>query len=164
MIDEIKKWVEDFVSVHNDELGTVPCPFAKKAMFDNTIEYKEFNNSGVSSLRHQLYELVNSEWNDTNEVLVLYAETSAMSPDELSSTVLQFNNTCKHLDLDLVALEDHPDDTETVNNVTMNFGKGILVLIQRLSKLNRASKILKKQGYYDNWSEENYNDVVGWRE
>jgi len=38
-----------------------------------------------------------------------------------------------------------------------------LVLVQRLSKLNNASEILKNQGYYDNWPKENYDDVVRWR-
>ena len=163
MIDDIKQWVEDFVSVHNDELGTVPCPFAKKAMLDNTIAYREFFDSDITSLRHQLYELVNGGWDDTNEVLVLHAGTDVLSVDELQANVLQFNNTCKQLDKDLVALEDHPNDLEEVNGVTMNFGKCILVLVQRLSKLNKASAMLKKQGYYANWSQENYDDVVGWR-
>ena len=36
----------------------------------------------------------------------------------------------------------------------MNFGKAILILVQRLSKLNKASDILKKKGYYDNWPKE----------
>ena len=42
----------------------------------------------------------------------------------------------------------------------MNFGKCSLVLVQRLSKLNTASTILKKQGYYDEWPDANYDDVV----
>jgi hypothetical protein len=86
-----------------------------------------------------------------------------MSVEELQATVTQFNNTCSYLNKDLVALEDHPSDPEEVNGVTMNFGKCILVLVQRLSKLNKASAMLKKQGYYDNWSQENYDDVVSWR-
>jgi hypothetical protein len=64
---------------------------------------------------------------------------------------------------DIVALEDHPNDPEILSGETMNFGKAILVLVQRLSKLNGASKILKKQGYYDKWPDENYDDVVRWR-
>ena len=64
---------------------------------------------------------------------------------------------------DLVALEDHPDDKEIINGVQMNFGKCILVLVQRLSKLNEASNILKEKGYYDNWSKENLDDTVAWR-
>lgn len=164
MVEEIKQWVEEFVSVKHKTLNIIPCPFAKQALMNDTIIYREFNGEGVESLRHQLYELVNSEWDDTNEVLVLYADTNSMSVNDTSNYVLQFNNTCKHLGLDLVALEDHPDDPEILNGVEMNFGKAILVLVQRLSKLNRASAILKQKGYYDNWPEENYNDVVKWRE
>jgi len=163
MINDIKQWVEDFVSVHNIELGTVPCPFAKQAMLNDTIAYKEFKDEGTSTLRFQFYELVNDGWDDDNEVLVLYANTYEMSVEELQATVTQFNNTCSYLNKDLVALEDHPSDPEEVNGVTMNFGKCILVLVQRLSKLNKASAMLKKQGYYDNWSQENYDDVVSWR-
>lgn len=163
MIDDIKQWVEDFVTVHNTELGTVPCPYAKSAMLKNTIAYKEFKDEGTSTLRFQFYELVNDGWDDANEVLVLYANTHEMSVEELQAVVLQFNNTCSHLNKDLVALEDHPHAPEVINGATMNFDKGILVLVQRLSKLNKASEILKKQGYYDNWSQENIDDVVTWR-
>jgi len=45
----------------------------------------------------------------------------------------------------------------------MNFGKCSLILVQRLSKLTEASNILKEKGYYDNWSQENLDDVVIWR-
>ena len=71
MINDIKQWVEEFVSVHNTELGTVPCPFAKQAMLNDTIAYKEFKDEGTSTLRFQFYELVNDGWDDDNEVLVL---------------------------------------------------------------------------------------------
>ena len=64
---------------------------------------------------------------------------------------------------DIVSLEDHPNDVEIVNGVQMNFGLCGIVLIQRLSKLNKASKILRKQGYYKNWSKQNLEDVVEWR-
>lgn len=161
--ESIKLWIKDFVSVYNENIDTIPCPFAKQAMIDKKIKYKKFSNNDLENLRHQFYELVNNGWDDSNEVLILYADTSQMSVDDLSSVVLQFNNTCKHLNLDLVALEDHPDDVETINGVKMNFGEAILVLVQRLSKLTKASKILERQGYYKHWSKENLSDVVDWR-
>jgi hypothetical protein len=161
--ENIQEWISDWVSQHNPTLGAVPCPFAKQAMLNDTIVYREFSNSDLTSLRHQLYELANGDWDDTKEVLVLYASTGTLSVDELQVDVLRFNNTCKQSNKDLVALEDHPNDPEVINGVTMNFGKGILVLIQRLSKLNKASAILSKQGYYNNWTQENLDDVVNWR-
>ena len=64
---------------------------------------------------------------------------------------------------DFVVLEDHPKIEENVNGVIMNNGKYAICLMQRLSKINRFSDILKRQGYYDVWSEENLEDVVNWR-
>ena len=37
MIEEIKTWILNFVSVHNETIGTVPCPFAKQAMAVDTV-------------------------------------------------------------------------------------------------------------------------------
>ena len=65
--------------------------------------------------------------------------------------------------MNLLALEDHPQAEENVNGVIMNNGKYPIVLMQRLSKIQNFSNILKKQGYYDVWSEENLDDVVNWR-
>jgi hypothetical protein len=156
MIDDIKQWVEDFVSVHNTELGTVPCPFAKQAVLKKTIKY--VNTERISE---QLVSTLDN-WTDDYEVVVLYTDTLLYTPNEVSDIVDKFNELAmKH---DIVALEDHPSDSEVINGVKMNFGKAILVLVQRLSKLNKASAILKRQGYYDNWSQENYDDVVRWRE
>ena len=100
-------------------------------------------------------------WSDKYEVVVLYTDTELYTPQEVSDIVERFNKLA--MSRDIVALEDHPDDPEILNGVEMNFGKAILVLVQRLSKLNKASDILKKRGYYDDWPEENYNDVVAWR-
>jgi hypothetical protein len=89
--------------------------------------------------------------------------TNEMSPTEVSNTVKIFNDNAMKNKIDIVALEDHPEDPEILNGISMNFGKAILILVQRLTKLNNASKILKKKGYYDNWPKENYDDVVKWR-
>ena len=155
MVEEIKQWVEEFVSVKNEKLDKIPCPFAKQAILQDTIKYVSTQRIGDS-----LLELIDN-WSDRYEVVVLYTETELYSASEVSDIVKRFNKLA--MPRDIVALEDHPDDPEILNGVEMNFGKAILVLVQRLSKLNKASDILKKRGYYDDWPEENYNDVVAWR-
>ncbi len=157
MIEEIKKWISEFVSVHNSTLGQVPCPFAKQALVSNKIEYKEVDrNNTLSTLVH-----LADHWNDDFEVVCLYATNDQFTPVELVELVDAFNNNA--MELDIVALEDHPDDPEEWKTVSLNFGKCILILVQRLSKLNQASKILKKRGYYTTWDKEHYDDVVTWR-
>jgi len=157
MIKDIQKWIEEFVSEHNTEIGQVPCPFAKEAMLKERINY-------VSGGKHTITPLLDSladNWDDKYEVVVVYADKDELTPNQLRILVEDFNKFAR--DKDVVALEDHPDDPEILNGVSMNFGKAILILVQRLSKLNKASDILKKKGYYDNWPKENYDDVVKWR-
>ena len=45
----------------------------------------------------------------------------------------------------------------------MNHGGLILVVIQRLSKINKHTKMLQEGKYYDRWSKDNLDDVVTWR-
>lgn len=59
-----------------------------------------------------------------------------------------------------IALEDHPDHVEQVDDLVFNQGEYALVLVQEADKLVKARKILKKQNYYKNWPEEYYEDVV----
>lgn len=147
----IEEWIEKFVSVHNDALNSIPCPFAKAAL----IKYHETEDVG-QSLSNTL-----NNWSDDAHVVVIYTATTNYTPEELQTIVKDFNKVSMREDL--VALEDHPDDEEIINGVKMNFGKCILILVQRLSVINRKSEWLKEQGYYDNWSEENLDDVVNWR-
>ena len=157
MIKDIEKWIAEFVSVHNETIGQVPCPFAKQAMLDERINY-------VPGGKHTITPLLNSlasNWDEKYEVVVVYADKDELTPNELKTIVDDFNRFAR--DKDVVALEDHPNDPEILNGVSMNFGKAILILVQRLSKLNKASDILKKKGYYDNWPKDNYDDVVSWR-
>ena len=147
----IEEWIEKFVSVHNDALNSIPCPFAKAAL----IKYHETEDVG-QSLSNTL-----NNWSDDAHVVVIYTATTNYTPEELQTIVKDFNKVSMREDI--VALEDHPDDEEIINGVKMNFGKCILILVQRLSVINRKSEWLKEQGYYDNWSEENLDDVVNWR-
>jgi len=63
-----------------------------------------------------------------------------------------------------VILEDHPQITEKVKTVKLNNGHYILFLVQRLSKLNRYSKMLEKGPYYKNWSKTYLESVKGFRD
>jgi len=151
MKKEIQKWIDDFVSVHNPAYGQTPCPYARAAK----VKYVRAKN-----IAEALADVKNN-WTDDFEVVCIYTATKNYTPWMTSKLVDVFNMEMMYTDL--VALEDHPDDKEIINGVQMNFGKCILVLVQRLSKLNEASNILKEKGYYDNWSKENVDDTVAWR-
>ena len=63
-----------------------------------------------------------------------------------------------------MVLEDHPDINEKVKQVKLNNGHYILFLAQRLSKLNKFSKMLETGPYYRNWSKDYLRSVKGFRD
>jgi len=63
-----------------------------------------------------------------------------------------------------VVLEDHPDIDERVKHVKLNNGHYTLFLAQKLSKLNRFSRMLESGPYYKNWSRSYLESVKGFRD
>ena len=159
-IDEAKEymlqWISDFVSKPNPLLNNFPpCPFAKQAMLEKKIDFE------VADKDINLYLCEKSgRWTDDVDVCCIFVP--GVDPDVLSNLVMDVNKNYL-MPMNLLALEDHPQAEENVNGVIMNNGKYPIVLMQRLSKIQNFSNILKKQGYYDVWSEENLDDVVNWR-
>ena len=69
-----------------------------------------------------------------------------------------------YMNKDIVVLEDHPKIKEVIKGVSLSNGRYILLLAQRLSKLNRFSKQLTNTKYYKNWTKKHLADVVKWRD
>ena len=151
MVEQIKKWIDEFVSVHNEQYGQTPCPYAKNAL----VKYVKTNN-----IDWELKKILDCGL--LHEVICIYTATENYTPYELHHYVMEWNTIA--MKKDLVALEDHPHSPEIINGVQMNFGHCILILVQKLSKLTAASNILKEKGYYDNWTQEDLDEVVIWRE
>ena len=151
MVEKIKKWIEEFVSVHNEDYGQIPCPYARAAQ----VKYVNTDN-----IDWELKKILDCGL--LHEVICIYTATENYTPYELHHYVMEWNTIA--MKKDLVALEDHPLSEEIINGVQMNFGHCILILVQRLSKLTAASNTLKKKGYYDNWTQEDLDEVVTWRE
>ena len=153
MKNEIIKWMQDFVEQPNPKLGDwAPCPYAQAARLNNQIEIVEGRNALTD------FESIDL---DSKEVWVFWYPIEQYTGEEFAKITKELNNTL--MKSDIVVLEDHPDLVETVNGVYMNFDKASLLIIQSLSKLNQASDKLRRQGYYDNWSQEEVDEVVTWR-
>ena len=156
---DIKTWVFDWVSQHNESLGHIPCPFAKQAILQDKIEYLWCDS--LSELSITLVGLV--EQGLPKDVVAIGMDPGMISPADLSMMIKQANDRW-FLPSGLVALEDHPDEPEIIAGAKMNQGTWAIVLVQETAKLNAASKMLAKQGYYDNWTKEQLDDVVTWRQ
>tara|TARA_Y100001935_G_scaffold245153_1_gene238423 strand:+ start:479 stop:805 length:327 start_codon:yes stop_codon:yes gene_type:complete len=99
---------------------------------------------------------------DEIDVLCMIAEPDHFTAAQTVGLAEQLNNY--FMQRDVVVLEDHPDISESVKHVKLNNGHYTLFLAQRLSKLNRFSKMLESGSYYKNWSKNYLAEVKGFRE
>jgi len=150
---ELNAWLVNFVEKSNTHLGDwPPCPYAKQARINNQI-LTVFD----SPLNFETYLNYIGEY----EVVIICFDHTKFTASQVELFVKHTNSILMWKDY--VILEDHPDSEEYINGIKMNFGFCGLLILQRLSKLNFASKQLKDKGYYDTWSKENLDDVVNWR-
>jgi hypothetical protein len=155
---DVSAWILNWVSKYNTQLETTPCPFARQALLTNKVDWHY--SKSLSDLELKLISVAHKGL--SNDVLIIGLDPLTIRATDLSQTIQIYNNKLL-LPNDIVALEDHPDDVEYVNNVKMNHGNWALILLQNNSKLNSASEILRHQGYYKLWTPEQLDDVVNWR-
>ena len=146
--EDIERWIVDFVEVKNPALGGwPPCPYARKARLDQDFDVR----LGLAPI-HDLIQISKTGLEGKSVVILAY-NPKETSDRELSYAVDLCNKEFL-LPNDLLALEDHPEDPEIVNGVSMNQGTYALALVQRLSDLNEKSKLVARKDFYDTWPEE----------
>lgn len=155
LLKKLNAWLSEVVEKPNTLLGNwAPCPYAKQARLQNKIEIIVTDNL-VKAVEE------GKKFLESKEVVIIAFDHNLIDALALQKLVEDINQ--KLMLEDYVLLEDHPNLPEFINTVKMNFDYCGLLLMQRLSKINDAADKLRQQGYYDNWSEENYDDVVSWR-
>jgi hypothetical protein len=145
---DIESWIQNFVEVPHPALGGwAPCPYARKARLDKDFDVR----LGLAPM-HDLIQISKHGLGNKSVVIIVYnpkSYTHAEFSAELNTANQQFL-----LPNNLLALEDHPEDPEIVNGVSMNHGTYALALVQSLSDLNEKSKLVARKGFYDTWPEE----------
>ena len=151
----IREWIHSFLTKDNADLGGwAPCPYAHMARWSVRV--------GTDDLAGDIIAVADS-WDDQHDVVILAYDPRLWDPELFSGTVDTANY---HLlaPVNLVALEDHPDQVESVNGVVFNNQFFALVMIQRYDKLAQATRMLKRTDYYDRWPADYYEHVVGFRD
>jgi len=160
----IQNWIETFLSIPSKTFNNLPpCPFAKQAMLEDKIkcvELKDIYNISMSSYFIAELENFSYHWPKNTEVVILGCDPTLISSEELSRAVGHANDQFLH-NRGFIALEDHPNEKEQVQNTVLNNGKYAVSFLQQKDKLELARKSLRKQNYYVNWDQGYYNEVVG---
>jgi len=145
---DIEAWIVNFVEVPHPALGGFPpCPYARSARLKKSYE--------VYLGTDPYYDLKNrARYGMGNKEVVIYVYDPQEWPHELFAASIDSANQEFLLNVDILALEDHPTDIENVNGVIMNQGKYALALVQSLSDLNEKAKLVARKGFYDTWPED----------
>lgn len=144
---DIQQWIQDFVEVPRDELGGwPPCPFARAARLNNLLDIRAGSIDPYVDTR----SITDMQGLD---VIALVYDAAEFGAEEFNDLVDRANDAwlSSH---GLIALADHPSDTEEVCGVVMNQGQYALVFVQDLGKLNGFAQQLARQGFYDAWPED----------
>ena len=169
IIEDVRIWSKHFLEVPNLHLGGVPaCPFAKKAWLDKKVwvAVKTKNSTYKKELNDCLKNLDFTK----KEILIFCDPYYSYSPDELHMATEDFNEWYNRKDFYFMSF--HPSNPATEeeqkflvspNNDTNLSGpdyKYSMMLVQKFSQLQEASDKLHKQGYYEMWPDEYYQEVV----
>ena len=158
-VDYITRWMKEFVEQEHPVFAGLPaCPYARQARLSGRVRMIHMTSAEPDSNCWQ--HISNTDF-DKTDALVLILDPKRWTLKYTHDVVDQLNSV--FMPRDVVVLEDHPKQKEEINGVIVNNGRYTLLLCQRLSTLNRFSEILKKKGYYDQWSKKNIADVVTWR-
>ena len=157
MESNIQDWIVERLSVSLPNFNNMPaCPFAKQALLDQKVKIVNVSNNNEFVETMKQYA---TAWPHNIEVLVLGCSPELITSEELSNIVEDANTTFLK-DNGLLALEDHPTDPEYAAGYHVNEGNWALVLLQSKEKIVSARKILERRGYYKNWDQEYYKEVV----
>jgi hypothetical protein len=145
---DIEHWIETFVEVPHPALGGwAPCPYARRARLDQDFEVR----LGLTPI-HDLIKISKNGLGGKSVIIIAY-DPKSYTHAEFSAELTTANQKFL-LPNNLLVLEDHPEDPEIVNGVSMNQGTYALALVQSLSDLNEKSKLVARKGFYDTWPEE----------
>ena len=143
---DIESWITNFVEVPHPALGGwPPCPYAKKARLEQDFDVR----IGMDPY----FDLVNLSRDGLTKSVVIFVYNPVDWPYDQFSHSLRIANENYLLKQDILALEDHPDDHEIVNGVSMNQGTYAMAMCQSVTDLNVRAHHMASKGFYDTWPE-----------
>jgi len=138
----IEKWIRRLGKT-NKSSGQKICPYAEKALQDQTIQITEARGDLLDHIVHcchlvPIFHL---------DVVVLYIKYK-ISEKKLANICQQASLNKVHMAI----LYDHPDNDGKHKGVSFSYGKLPLVIIQPLDKLKQAQQKLRRTSYYRDWA------------
>jgi|TARA_B110000902_G_scaffold252916_1_gene314922 hypothetical protein len=146
--NNIEDWILNFLSKPNTTFaGLPPCPYAKRALFDDKVEVHQVSASKLKpKLTHTL-----KNFPEDKDVVLLCTDPKTISAQGLESLAISTD--------DYIILDDHPAQPEEVNGILLNQGTYAILFVQRRTELEHAREELAQTDYYKHFSKE-YKDSI----
>jgi hypothetical protein len=147
---EIENWIFNYLDIPSAfYMNNKPCPFAAKAWRGEQVNVLLGDKSTV---RQEVYK-----WDDSYQLVIIVFDLDDWS--NANSWAERYNERIEDKDLYVMVFEpgdEEPDDPELDPEkygqvVDYEYG---MVLIQRREELNKFSKFLESQNYYENCSDD----------
>lgn len=161
LTDSLRTWIDSSLSSPVSFLGNLPpCPFAREAMLNKKIEILSSNSI---NMENDLVKALNQFPKNKQSEMQIVAIDDWQNCEVTRVQNLIYNLREKYFRDDIWILYDHPQLSEVIEGFSFNHGSLLLFMIQKLSHLVRASNDLHAIGYYKNWPQAYYAEVVGYR-
>lgn len=137
----INQWIESIKKSHKELNNFSICPYTSRARHIEIEKIVDSKNINVSSLG--------------KVDIKIFVLDDDISQDELEKICVCLNEKYYNL----IFLPDHKDSNFNISNIKTGNQKFNLILCQSREKLNHYRNLLKKTSYYDNWTEENLENI-----
>jgi hypothetical protein len=146
--NEVRLWSKETLEKPNSNYNNMPaCPFAKKAWADNRVDFVFKKDKSFDVLFKTI-----EEWDDSKDVIILI-DFDYLNVDELYEFIDMLNDSLSEDGIDMFVMGFHPDSEENElleNSLEMTDDNSYaMIFLQRLTKLQEASNVLRDKGYYD---------------
>ena len=152
MEKNIIDWVNDISKSRKELGGFAVCPFAKKAMNDKKVFWSYIGPEP------EAYILRYIEATPDFEVIVFFNLGKSLTDDDLKSIISKLQAKRN----DMIFLKDHPDNPGFISGVNTSNGEYPAVLVQPRAKLVEAREKLLRTDYYNYWSDEYKQEILGY--
>jgi hypothetical protein len=149
IVDSILEWVK-YVAFTKTSNNWPICPYAQKALTGKRIQIFKYhflsNDATVDAFK-----------NDPEDFKVWVFICPKDLDLEAEANIL---NKWYH---DVVWLWDYADQSGEIDGTITGNQKYNILLLQDREELCKLSDVVKERGYYSNWSDAYYNQIVAWR-
>lgn len=149
ILKDLEQWIE-YVATTTTSNDWPICPYAKKAKMDQQVRAFFYDFRSLDTI-------VDNFKSDTEKfkVWIFICKTDF----DVAAEAKSLNDWYR----DVIWLYDFADTSGVIGGVETGNKKYNLLLLQDKEELLKLSKVIKERGYYSNWSDEYYQQIVAWR-